>query len=236
MAAAGKTPKVLTADGKLHVDQLQTVLSSAIEADARYQRENDAKFRAVAQKVPTYEDFEQMVKGAHIKPMTEDITQLNLKKSSWTSGRAQQRARHRILAKGASAAPAPAAAQGQPTEAPATVNNFLRDWRSRCASSVAKYAYLLLIGGERLEALFRVEIGHGLLGEMGIVLNECFESKDGEDICDIFCRLPNTNRFSLTVEFLSDAEAAAIAALHGKLVAAGLDVPAETAKAYGIKA
>ncbi len=41
----------------INLGRLERELVSAVEADRRYSRENDAKFRAIKQKVPTYEDF-----------------------------------------------------------------------------------------------------------------------------------------------------------------------------------
>ncbi len=38
-------------------DKLEEQLHAAVEADAKYWRENDAKFRAVHQKVGSYEEF-----------------------------------------------------------------------------------------------------------------------------------------------------------------------------------
>ena len=38
-------------------DALEEELHAAVEADARYWRENDAKFRAINQKVGSYEEF-----------------------------------------------------------------------------------------------------------------------------------------------------------------------------------
>ena len=43
--------------GVIDLDKLETELVNALEADRRYSRENDAKFRAVHQKVATYEEF-----------------------------------------------------------------------------------------------------------------------------------------------------------------------------------
>ena len=42
-----------------HIDfnALEEELHAAVEADARYWRENDAKFRAINQKVGSYEEF-----------------------------------------------------------------------------------------------------------------------------------------------------------------------------------
>ena len=41
----------------IDVDKVEKELVSALEADRKYSRENDAKFRAVHQKVATYEEF-----------------------------------------------------------------------------------------------------------------------------------------------------------------------------------
>ena len=42
---------------KVDVDKLERELVNALQADKRYSRENDAKFRAVNQRVQTYEEF-----------------------------------------------------------------------------------------------------------------------------------------------------------------------------------
>ena len=41
----------------IDVDKVEKELASALEADRKYSRENDAKFRAVHQKVASYEEF-----------------------------------------------------------------------------------------------------------------------------------------------------------------------------------
>lgn len=41
----------------IDVKKVEKELASALEADRKYSRENDAKFRAVHQKVATYEEF-----------------------------------------------------------------------------------------------------------------------------------------------------------------------------------
>ena len=80
--------KPLKSASTINFDKHEASLHQAVDKEDKYWRENDAKFRAVAQKVQSYEEFEDIVKGSHIRPMTEDITQLQLKKSSWaTSGR-----------------------------------------------------------------------------------------------------------------------------------------------------
>lgn len=78
-----KVDKSVVVNGAIDLSRLETTIQRAIESDQKYQRENDAKFRAVAQKVQSYEEFEGIVKASHIKPITEDITNLSLGRSSW---------------------------------------------------------------------------------------------------------------------------------------------------------
>ncbi len=82
---AGRKQKPVVVNGAINLGQLASSIESAIASDQRYQRENDAKFRAVAQKVQSYEEFEGIVKASHIKPIKEDITNLSLGRSSWNT-------------------------------------------------------------------------------------------------------------------------------------------------------
>ena len=49
----------MAAPDRDHIDfnALEEQLHAAVDADARYWRENDAKFRAINQKVGSYEEF-----------------------------------------------------------------------------------------------------------------------------------------------------------------------------------
>ena len=51
-------------EDKVDFDKLEREFVSAVEADAKYSRENDAKFRAVNQKVASYEEFRYMYTAA----------------------------------------------------------------------------------------------------------------------------------------------------------------------------
>ncbi|EEB16835.1 conserved hypothetical protein [Pediculus humanus corporis] len=73
----------------INFDILEEELEKAIVADEKYQRENDAKFRAVEQKVATYDEFRDIVKASHLKPLekTEKIVDPNLSQKNviWNS-------------------------------------------------------------------------------------------------------------------------------------------------------
>ena len=62
-------------DGTIDFSKLEKQLFVAVEEDARYQRENDAKFRAVAQKVGSYEEFKDIVAASHLKPLEKKDTE-----------------------------------------------------------------------------------------------------------------------------------------------------------------
>ena len=44
-------------ENSINFDMLEDELMKAVAADQKYQEENDAKFRAVAQKVGSYDEF-----------------------------------------------------------------------------------------------------------------------------------------------------------------------------------
>lgn len=67
--------KTMNEEEEIDFRKLEKELSLAVEADAKYDRENSAKFRAVEQRVSSYEEFKDIVSAAHLKPLDrKDIT------------------------------------------------------------------------------------------------------------------------------------------------------------------
>lgn len=67
--------KTMNEEEEIDFRKLEKELSLAVEADAKYDRENSAKFRAVEQRVGSYEEFRDIVFAAHLKPLDrKDIT------------------------------------------------------------------------------------------------------------------------------------------------------------------
>ena len=50
-------------------EQIENQVKKEILAEQKYWQQNSAKLRAVEQRVPTYEDFRQMVLASHLKPL-----------------------------------------------------------------------------------------------------------------------------------------------------------------------
>merc|ERR1711973_467730 len=59
----------ITMSEDINFSKLEKEFQSAQLADAKYRCENDAKFRAVHQKVHTYEEFQDIVKASHLSPV-----------------------------------------------------------------------------------------------------------------------------------------------------------------------
>ena len=100
---------------------------------------------------------------------------------------------------------------------PTSGQTFIREWRKFNKNTSQQYSYLIELGGERLGNIFKPEIGFGLLGEFTHCLN-C-ELKD-QDVCEVLTileKLSETNRFKLTVDFLSKKEKEDISGLSEKL-------------------
>ncbi|XP_049416325.1 coiled-coil domain-containing protein 103 [Epinephelus fuscoguttatus] len=48
---------------------LERELQMAVESERRYQRENEAKLRAVSQRVASYSQFRDLVLSCHLRPL-----------------------------------------------------------------------------------------------------------------------------------------------------------------------
>ncbi|XP_071447135.1 dynein axonemal assembly factor 19 [Hetaerina americana] len=70
--------------GPIDLSKLEAQLRLAIEEDEKYKREDAAKFRAIEQS-KTYEEFRNIVKASHLKPLDkhESLCPRDMKPASW---------------------------------------------------------------------------------------------------------------------------------------------------------
>ncbi|XP_074627943.1 dynein axonemal assembly factor 19-like [Acropora palmata] len=189
--------------------KLEKELSLAVEADAKYDRENSAKFRAVEQRVSSYEEFKDIVCAAHLKPLDrKDITGENSHKQIWNPH-----------AQGKSATTTSNPNQPLPliSKIPKNCHEFSKVWKRHCNTDTEKYHLLLKIGGEELGRIFKAEISMGFLGEFLVILHSCLEERDVMETVLILEELSKTKRFDLSVKFLSGKERGAASELIQKL-------------------
>ncbi|XP_052640950.1 coiled-coil domain-containing protein 103 [Harpia harpyja] len=197
----------MEADGALDPRVLERELREAVAADERRERENDAKLRAMRQRVPSYEEFRNIVLASHLKPLEKKDKMGKRRNVLWNPCAAQTKAPQ------ASDVEIPQ----ELDQLPGTSAEFYRDWRRCLKSGKEKYQFLLELGGKALGRIFQTDLGFGLLGEFLTVLaeNVCHEDRDA--ILQILQSLSGTNRFGLNVDLLSESEKESSRALFRKL-------------------
>lgn len=198
-------------DDGIDFRKLEKELALAVEADAKYVRENDAKFRAVEQRVASYEEFRDIVSAAHLKPLErKDITGEKSGKQPWNP-HAQGKSQTTLTNSNLSLLPA--------SKMPKTTHEFTKAWKRQCKTELDKYQLLLGIGGQGLRSIFKAEISMGHLGEFLVILHNCLDEKDTSKILVILQELSRTNRFDLCLKFLGEEEKVVASKLFKQLEA-----------------
>ncbi|XP_051894373.1 coiled-coil domain-containing protein 103 [Pristis pectinata] len=176
---------------------LERELQVALALDEKHKRENDAKFRAIHQKVGSYEEFRDIVLASHLKPL-ELRDKLGARNQPWNTCARLTSSEDSIML---------TLPNSQHTDSqPRTAAEFSRDWRRYYCTGPEKYAFLLTLGAQLLGNIFHAEIGFGLLGEFLVILCDHFQPGDAQAIYWILLHLSQTQRFSLNVDFLSSRE------------------------------
>ncbi|XP_055476242.1 coiled-coil domain-containing protein 103 [Psammomys obesus] len=197
---------------------LEKELQAALAADEKYKRENDAKLRAVEQRVPSYEDFRGIVLASHLKPLEQKDKMGGKRIAPWNCHTTQERTFQDVATE---------IPQEKSPFQPTTSSEFYRDWRRHLRSGPERYQALLQLGGPRLGHLFQTDVGFGLLGELLVALAEHVRLDDREAVLGILHSLANTGRFTLNLSLLSHAERESCQHLFQKLQAMGAAGPTQ---------
>jgi len=131
---------------------MQRDMLGALDYDQKKQQVNDAKLRAVKQRVE-YDDFEKLVLGAHLKPI-KPKTQHGVD----TSKPFDCFVLPKYEAKPAIGPAMPAAAAPPAAALPKTSNEFLRIWRRQLKTPEERFAYIRKMEPESLPGIFRTEL------------------------------------------------------------------------------
>ncbi|XP_013774370.1 coiled-coil domain-containing protein 103-like isoform X2 [Limulus polyphemus] len=192
-------------DDSLDFRQLEEELHAAVEADTKYSRENDAKVRAVNQRVTAYDEFRDMVKVAHLKPMQKEDKVNGRTRKTWNS-----LASNKVKSIYQHQCPfTQVTKQSCELKTPLTTQEFEKIWHHRLSSIQDRYNFLKKVGGEALGQIFHSEIGFGLLGEILVTLTEFEDTvEDFYLVVEVLSGLSKAKRFSLTLQFLTSDERA----------------------------
>ncbi|KAG9474371.1 hypothetical protein GDO78_004589 [Eleutherodactylus coqui] len=174
--------------------ELERELANAVAADEKYQRENAAKFRAIHQKVASYEEFRDIVAASNLKPLERKDKIGGDRKQPWNPT---------ATTSSSSKEPACAVLQESLSE-PRNAFEFTRNWRR--IELKKRYDFLIEIGAEKLSHIFHAEVGSGLLGEFLLVLDEHLQDRHVGEVAEILQCLTKTPRFHLNLAFLSKTE------------------------------
>ncbi|XP_054449261.1 coiled-coil domain-containing protein 103 [Pteronotus mesoamericanus] len=195
---------------------LEKELQAALTADEKYQRENAAKFRAVEQRVASYEEFRGIVLASHLKPLERKDKLGGKRTVPWnchtTQGMTSQDETVEI-------------SQEKMILQPETSAEFYRDWRRYLQSGPERYQALLQLGGPKLGQLFHMDVGFGLLGELLVALADHVRPADRLVVLGILRSLASTRRFALNLSLMSHAERESCKGLFQKLQAMGTPRP-----------
>ena len=206
---------------ELSLDLLESELTDTIEQDSRYWRENNAKFRAVAQNA-TYEQFEEIVKASHLKPIEkQDKTQYGkLKSTIWnsiTNATSRKPVNSEINKQDTSEA-----SENFPISNPTTFDEFYESWRRTEMSE--RIRYLQNIGSTSLKKILSKEVPSELIVDFIYTFMSFGSSlSDLVTVVDTLEILSQSKRFGLNVQFLSRSEKQAAEQLVEKLRAGLID-------------
>jgi len=196
------------------MDGLQTQMAGAMVSDQRKEQVNDAKLRAVGQRVD-YDEFVKFVAGAHLKPV---------KPCSKQSAAISKPFEHFVMPKyepPAAPVAGPVAAGGSSSSAadtpapPKDANDFTKSWRRKCKTTEQKLAYLRGIEPEAFPLLFRAEMDPSVLDGVAEALRLCATGPAVTAESEVWAgkllqQLVRVNRFELTLQLADEKSTSAI--------------------------
>ena len=198
---------------QIDVDKIRDQVRREVMAEEKYWRENDAKMRAVEQRVPTYEDFKQIVMASHLKPLDKGETLRNAKllnNNTWNPSALHSSS---TVALTSEEQAANLSSQAQATAAsskPKTSQEFRKTWQ-KLSDMDSKWTFLISIGHDALTSQFKAEINSDQLSEFVVLIDRKLQSNssclDSANLAFTLLRLfSECKRFSLNKMFLKPAE------------------------------
>ncbi|RUS84844.1 hypothetical protein EGW08_007385 [Elysia chlorotica] len=204
-------------DDHFDFGKVEKEAKSLVDYDERYWVENSAKIRAVEQRVGTYDEFREIVMAAHLKPLEKEdkISSMGTFTQVWN-----QSALRNTKKDGGSAEEDKLLTNKKdhsslkiPQSGPA----FVQCWKRDCKSLEQKKEFIFTVGPSKIRELFKTEISGGLLGEFIESFLYDFSESQTQKIVELLEALSTSQRFSLSLAFLSKKEKELLTSLYEKL-------------------
>ncbi|CAF0971416.1 unnamed protein product [Brachionus calyciflorus] len=201
---------------EINIQKLKNQVEREVLAEQKYQRENDAKLRAIEQRVPTYEDFRQMVMASHLKPLDKgESLRDNIQKGAkvWNSI-----ADNKLVdMNGLNLNENVNMKTNLVNSVPKNNLEFLKTWRQIENLELeekddAKWEFLKNLGIEKLFNIFQSEINGDLLGKFLVLFEHKLKTEFTETsnfVIELLSIFPKCNRFKLNLMFLKAEELSA---------------------------
>lgn len=215
---------------EINLEKLQTQVEKEILAERKYLRENDAKLRAVEQRVPTYEDFRQMVLASHLKPLDKGETlRDNMNKGNKVWNSAVIRKDNKIIDLNLQNSTDVAYLVDSD---PKSNLEFVKIWKKLEINSneqkYLKWNFLKNLGIEKITNLFKIEINGDLLGNFFVlfenILKNEYSIESAKFIIDLLNLFSKTNRLKINMMFLKKEDIDACKSLFEALSQSCLNV------------
>ncbi|XP_053597712.1 coiled-coil domain-containing protein 103 [Microplitis demolitor] len=174
---------------KINYEGLEEELEEALKEDSLYQLRNKAKIRAIEQSVPTYEDFRQIVNGAHLKPLGPKDKMEKIKIPWNLSDRKSS-----LVIKNVNKSPSDKIENSNCDKLSKSGKEFYCQWRQ--LNETDKFN-LLYSKRNDLPEIFKIELPVEILIEFLIV---CLNNLPGKNsaVIDVLNKITQCNRFKLT--------------------------------------
>lgn len=199
---------------KIDVEKIQNQVAQEIYAEQKYSRENSAKLRAIEQRVPTYDDFRQMVLASHLKPLdkgeslTNNVSRQNIVWNSVsTSGTNQSKLDLNLNDKDLFVA-------NLMNLQPKTNLEFVKIWRKiedYNQNDETKWNFLSKFEHDAIFKIFSTEINADMLSKFIVLFDsrmkiEEINNKDVDLIFNLLKCFTKCNRFKLNKMFLNNKD------------------------------
>ena len=202
---------------EIDFSKLEKELSAAVEADKKYSRENAAKFRAVEQRVGSYEEFRNIVLASNLQPLERKDIYSDVKVKQPLNAMCTSKEKQLKSCKDVQENDHVTGQKFTVTEGPISADSFLKTWKRSLTTSLSRFTYVIQLQTSSVAKIFTSESVGNLLGEIISTLDGCFDSAHLAKILEILTNMSLSKRFSLSIQFLSKSEKTALANLFEKL-------------------
>jgi len=184
-------------DDDIDFNSLQKELGVAIQKDANYQCQNDAKFRAINQKVASYEEFRNIVEASHLQCLDKKDKVGGMTYQKWN-----------FLCKNDKTKKVYKDDQSNQSYkslnlSPNSYLEFIENWRMIGDSNSEKFSYISSIGMNNLSKCLHIECPiNDILKTFDVSVDNV--NKNAKKMIMILEVMQKTKRFSLQIAFLEE--------------------------------